>query len=66
MSRRGIILVNLGTPHAPTARGVRDFLLPFLSDRRVVDVSRWLWWPLLHGLILPLRSRRIAKAYAQI
>ena len=66
MVRRGIILVNLGTPHAPTARGVRDFLLPFLSDRRVVDVSRWLWWPLLHGLILPLRSRRVAKAYAQI
>ena len=66
MARRGIILVNLGTPHAPTARGVREFLLPFLSDRRVVDVSRWLWWPLLHGLILPLRSRRVAKAYAQI
>ncbi len=66
MARRGIILVNLGTPHAPTARGVRDFLLPFLSDRRVVDVSRWLWWPLLHGLILPLRSGRVAKAYAQI
>lgn len=66
MARRGIILVNLGTPSAATADGVRNFLRPFLSDRRVVDLPRWLWWPLLYGVILPLRSRRVAKAYAQI
>ena len=66
MAQRGIILVNLGTPSAATAEGVRDFLRPFLSDRRVVDLPRWLWWPLLHGVILPLRSRRVARAYARI
>ena len=66
MPQRGVILVNLGTPASATAQGVRDFLRAFLSDRRVVDVPRWLWWPLLHGVILPLRSRRVAKAYAQI
>jgi protoporphyrin/coproporphyrin ferrochelatase len=66
MSRRGVILVNLGTPETATAQGVRHFLQEFLSDRRVVDLPRWLWWPLLHGVILPLRSRRVAKAYAQI
>ena len=66
MAQRGIILVNLGTPSAATAEGVRDFLRPFLSDRRVVDLPRWLWWPLLYGVILPLRSRRVARAYARI
>lgn len=66
MPQRGVILVNLGTPASATAQGVREFLRAFLSDRRVVDVPRWLWWPLLHGVILPLRSRRVAKAYAQI
>ena len=66
MAQRGIILVNLGTPSAATAGGVRNFLRPFLSDRRVVDLPRWLWWPLLYGVILPLRSRRVARAYARI
>lgn len=66
MSQRGVILVNLGTPVSATAPAVRAFLREFLSDRRVVDVPRWLWWPLLHGIILPLRSRRVAKAYAQV
>lgn len=66
MPQRGVILVNLGTPASATAQGVREFLRAFLSDRRVVDVPRWLWWPLLHAVILPLRSRRVARAYAQI
>lgn len=66
MQHTGVILVNLGTPAAPTAQGVRAFLQPFLSDRRVVDLPRLLWWPLLHGIILPLRSPRVAHAYASI
>ena len=61
-----ILLVNLGTPAAPTPRAVRRYLGEFLSDPRVVQVPRWLWWPLLHGLILPLRASRVARKYASI
>jgi len=65
-SDTALLLVNLGTPAAPTPRAVRRYLGEFLSDRRVVQLPRWLWWPLLHGLILPLRSARVAKKYAEI
>lgn len=64
--RTGVLLVNLGTPKAPTPAAVRRYLAQFLHDYRVVDLSRWLWCPLLHGIILPLRSRRVARAYASI
>src|SRR5690606_31770141 len=63
---QGVLVVNLGTPDAPTAAAVRRYLAQFLSDRRVVQVPRLLWWPLLHGVILPLRSPRVAKKYAQV
>src|SRR3546814_19022726 len=62
----GVVLVNLGTPEAPTASAVRRYLAQFLHDWRVVDVSRWLWCLVLHGIILPLRSRRVARNYAAI
>ena len=62
----GVLLVNLGTPDAPTAEAIRPYLREFLSDRRVVDLPRWLWLPLLHGVILPLRPRRLAPLYARI
>lgn len=62
----GVLLVNLGTPEAPTASAVRRYLAQFLHDWRVVDVSRWLWCLVLHGIILPLRSRRVADNYAAI
>lgn len=61
-----VVLVNLGTPSAPTARAVRIYLAEFLSDRRVVQLPRLLWWPLLHLVILPLRCARVARKYAEI
>jgi ferrochelatase len=65
-SDTAVLLVNLGTPEAPTARAVRRYLAEFLSDPRVVSLPRLLWLPLLHGVILPLRSRRVAHKYAAI
>jgi ferrochelatase len=62
----GVLLVNLGTPEAPTAAAVRPYLAEFLSDPRVIDYPRWLWWPILHGVILRVRPRRSAHAYARI
>ncbi|MFC5578930.1 ferrochelatase [Lysobacter niabensis] len=61
-----VVLVNLGTPEAPAPGAVRHYLREFLSDRRVVDLPRWLWWPLLNLVILPLRSTRVAHKYAGI
>jgi ferrochelatase len=61
-----VLLLNLGTPVAPTPRAVRRYLAEFLSDARVIDYPRWLWLPLLHGVILRLRPRRSARAYAKI
>lgn len=64
--RLGVLLVNLGTPASPTPKDVRRFLGQFLWDPRVVEMSRPLWWLILHGVILRLRPRRSAHAYAQI
>jgi len=58
-----ILLANLGTPSAPNSQGVRNFLKPFLSDPRVVEVPRPLWWLILNAFILPFRPKRIAEAY---
>lgn len=62
----GILLVNLGSPDKPTASALRRYLGEFLWDPRVVEAPRWLWWLALHGLILRLRPRRSAKAYAKV
>ena len=51
-----VVLVNLGTPRSPATADVRAFLREFLADRRVVDLPRWVWRPILHGIILPLRA----------
>ncbi len=64
--KTGVLLVNLGTPTAPTAKAVRTFLAQFLHDHRVVDLSRWLWCPILHGVILPFRSPKVAKLYQSV
>ncbi|MFZ5655525.1 MAG: ferrochelatase [Pseudomonadota bacterium] len=61
-----VVLVNLGTPDAPTPRDVRRYLSEFLHDHRVVQLTRWIWCPLLHFVILPLRGRPVAKKYASI
>ncbi|EMM0520750.1 TPA: ferrochelatase [Klebsiella pneumoniae] len=65
-TKTGILLANLGTPDAPTPGAVKRYLRQFLSDKRVVDTSRLLWWPLLRGVILPIRSRRVAKLYQSV
>jgi ferrochelatase len=62
----GVLLVNLGTPAAPTPQAVRRYLAEFLSDRRVVELPRWLWLPLLYGVILNVRPARSAKKYASV
>ena len=62
----GVLLVNLGTPDAPTTPAVKRYLKQFLSDKRVVDTPRWLWWPILNGVILPIRSPRVSKLYASV
>lgn len=65
-ARLGILLVNLGTPAAPTTSAVRRYLRQFLSDPRMVEVPRPLWWLILNLVILPLRSPRSARAYAKV
>ncbi|HEY5807767.1 MAG TPA: ferrochelatase [Povalibacter sp.] len=62
----GVLLVNLGTPDAPTPAAVRRFLAEFLWDPRVIETPRWLWWLILHGVILRFRPGRSAHAYQQI
>ncbi len=62
----GVLVVNLGTPAAPTAQAVRPYLAEFLADPRVIEYPRWLWWPILHGVILRVRPKRSAHAYARI
>lgn len=62
----GVILANLGTPDEPTSSAISRYLWEFLTDPRVVDLPRWKWFPLLKAIILPLRSKRIAKNYQAI
>lgn len=61
-----VVLMNLGTPDAPTPAALRRYLAQFLSDRRVVELPRWLWWPVLHGVILRTRPAQSARKYASI
>jgi len=64
--RVGILLINLGTPDAPEARAVRRYLAEFLSDPRVIELPKFAWKPILHGVILRTRPRKSAEAYNQI
>lgn len=62
----GVLLVNLGTPEAPTPAAVRAYLREFLMDPRVVALPRLVWWPILNLVILPLRGAKVAPKYASI
>ena len=62
----GILITNLGTPDAPTPAALRKYLAQFLSDPRIIETPRLLWWPILHGIILRLRPRRSARAYREV
>jgi protoporphyrin/coproporphyrin ferrochelatase len=65
-STTAILLCNLGTPDAPTAPALRRYLAEFLSDPRVVEIPRPVWWLILHGIILRLRPKKSAAKYASI
>lgn len=62
----GVLIVNLGTPDAPTPGAVKRYLREFLSDRRVVEIPPIVWQPILRGIILNVRPRKSAHAYAQV
>ena len=62
----GVLLINLGTPQATDPVSLRRYLAEFLTDRRVIEWSRWLWFPILYGLVLNTRPRKVGKVYAKI
>ena len=63
---QAILLINLGSPDAPTAPAIARYLAEFLGDRRVVDIPKWLWYPILHGIILRRRPARLVPLYEMI
>ena len=65
-SGTAVLLVNLGTPDAPTPAAVRRYLGEFLADPRVVEIPRLLWWPILHGIVLRVRPAKSARKYAGV
>lgn len=62
----GVLLTNIGSPDQPTPSAVKRYLRQFLSDRRVVEIPRIFWWPILYGIILPIRSKKSAALYQSI
>lgn len=66
LNKIGVILVNLGSPEAPTAHALRPYLKQFLSDPRVVEIPKAIWWFILNGIILNTRPKKSAEKYASI
>lgn len=66
VAKIGIILVNLGSPNAPTTSALRPYLRQFLSDPRIIELPRYLWWFMLNCIIVPFRSPKSAKAYSSV
>ncbi len=64
--RVGVLLVNLGTPSGADSASVRRYLAEFLSDRRVIEMSPWIWQPILRGIILRTRPAKVAEAYRKV
>ena len=62
----GVLLINLGTPDGTDPASIRRYLAEFLTDRRVIEWSRWLWYPILYGIVLNTRPRKVGKAYKSI
>ena len=62
----GIVLLNLGSPDTPEPQSIRRFLASFLADKRVIQLPRLLWLPVLFGIILPFRPQKIAPLYRSI
>jgi len=65
-AQTAVLMINLGTPEAPTRQAVRRYLGEFLADPRVVEIPRLLWWLILNGIILNTRPRRSAEKYAAV
>lgn len=66
MAKWGVVLMNLGSPEAPTKAAYRSFLKEFLSDPRVVEIPKPVWWPILNLFILPFRPSKLVAAYEAI
>jgi len=66
MKKSAVILISLGTPEAPTPKGISTFLKLFLSDCRVVEAPKIVWWFILRCIVIPLRAKKVAKAYKEI
>lgn len=64
--RVGVLLINLGTPDGYDVKSMRRYLGEFLSDPRVIEAPKWIWWPILHGIILNTRPKKSGEAYAKI
>ena len=64
--KTGVLLVNLGTPDGYDVKSMRRYLGEFLSDTRVIEAPKWLWWPILHGIILNTRPKKSGAAYRKI
>lgn len=64
--KTAVLLINLGTPNAPTAQAVRPYLKEFLSDSRVIEIPKPIWWLILNGIILNVRPKKSAAKYASI
>ncbi|HMU63662.1 MAG: ferrochelatase [Nitrosomonas sp.] len=65
-SKTGVLLINLGTPDAPTAEALKPYLRQFLSDSRIIELPRWIWWFILNGIILNTRPKKSAEKYALV
>ncbi|MCY2972034.1 MAG: ferrochelatase, partial [Planctomycetota bacterium] len=66
MNLTGILIVQLGTPDEPTGPALRRYLKQFLSDPRLIEIPKLIWWPLLNLIILNTRPKQSAKKYARV